>query len=131
MRLFLQKFQEEALNHGDPRDFLALGWRQGACALSVRRRPKPGKTLVHQYRESQILASLKFVKPIASALHQQFPHSNLDDLIQIGALGLIAAIDHDDGRHTRVPAHRSDQAPFCSRHPPADPDPPYYDRGKR
>jgi len=49
-------------------------------------------------RSDRIVNALGLVRLIAGRLHHQFPASSLDDLIQIGALGLIGAIDDDDGR---------------------------------
>jgi RNA polymerase sigma factor (sigma-70 family) len=51
-------------------------------------------------RKERICSHLKLVRAIAGRLHRQYPHSELNELIQVGALGLIAGIDHDDGRHS-------------------------------
>jgi RNA polymerase sigma factor for flagellar operon FliA len=60
------------------------------------RLPRPSPAFTAE-RENLILAHLPQVRLIARRIHERLPGSvNLDDLVSIGAIGLIAAIDRFD-----------------------------------
>jgi len=50
-------------------------------------------------REKQILEHLPQVRWIAMRLHERLPNSSLEDLISIGTVGLINAVDNFDPSH--------------------------------
>jgi len=62
--------------------------------------PLSSATVLDVERERLILAHLPQVKAIARRIHARLPESvNLDDLISVGTIGLIAAIDRFDPSH--------------------------------
>jgi len=68
--------------------------------LVARRGPLLSKTVLDVARERLILEHLPQVRLIARRIHDRLPESvNLDDLISVGTIGLIAAIDRFDPRH--------------------------------
>ncbi len=48
------------------------------------------------FREEQILAHLPQVRLLARRLHRRCPQVELDDLVSVGTIGLIKAVDHFD-----------------------------------
>jgi RNA polymerase sigma factor for flagellar operon FliA len=68
--------------------------------LVARRGPLLSKTVLDVERERLILEHLPQVRLIARRIHDRLPERvNLDDLISVGTIGLIAAIDRFDPRH--------------------------------
>jgi RNA polymerase sigma factor for flagellar operon FliA len=62
--------------------------------------PLLSATVLDVERERLILAHLPQVRTIARRIHARLPESvNLDDLISVGTIGLIAAIDRFDPSH--------------------------------
>lgn len=59
-----------------------------------------GATIAHSsQRESLILSHLPQVELLARQLHMRCPQVELDDLISVGTIGLIEAVDRYDGRN--------------------------------
>jgi len=64
------------------------------------RRPLLSKTALDVERERLILEHLPQVRLVACRIHERLPESvNLDDLISVGTIGLIDAIDRFDPGH--------------------------------